>query len=140
MKQLFFLIFLFPFQLLAQNEGQTLEIKIDGLRNNKGTVYATLFNSTDGFPSDPKKAVKKAGVKVIEGNSIIFKNIPAGTYAVALLHDENDNNKMDTNFIGIPNEGYGASNDAKGTFGPPKFEDAKFDFKQAKSINIKITY
>ena len=56
-----------------------------------------------------------------------FKNIPKGVYAISLFHDENDNGTMDTNFVGIPKEAYGCSNNAKGFMGPPKWQDAKFE-------------
>ena len=69
---------------------------------------------------------------------VIFKNLPRGEYAVSFVHDENDNKKMDTNFLGIPKEDYGCSNNATGFMGPPKYEDAKFMLEENKSINIKI--
>ena len=45
-----------------------------------------------------------------------------------MIHDENDNHKLDTNWIGIPTEGYGTSRDAVGKFGPPSFKDAAFSY------------
>jgi uncharacterized protein (DUF2141 family) len=54
------------------------------------------------------------------------------------VHDENDNKKMDTNFIGIPKEDFGCSNNATGFMGPPKYEDAKFMLEENKTIDIKI--
>jgi uncharacterized protein (DUF2141 family) len=69
---------------------------------------------------------------------VIFKDIPKGEYAVSFVHDENDNKKMDTNFIGIPKEDFGCSNNATGVMGPPKYEDAKFQLTKNKTINIKI--
>ena len=67
-----------------------------------------------------------------------FEDIPEGTYAVSIFHDENDNGKMDTNFLGIPSEDYGCSNDASGFLGPPKWEDAKFQLKENTSIKITL--
>jgi uncharacterized protein (DUF2141 family) len=70
-----------------------------------------------------------------------FDKLPAGEYAVSLFHDENDNKVLDKNFIGIPKEGIGTSNDAKGSFGSSKFEDAKFAVKAGlKTITIHIIY
>ncbi len=69
---------------------------------------------------------------------VTFKNIPKGEYAVSFVHDENDNKKMDTNFFGIPKEDYGCSNNARGFMGPPKYEDAKFQLIENKTIDIKI--
>jgi uncharacterized protein (DUF2141 family) len=62
----------------------------------------------------------------------------ACTYAVSAFHDENSNGNLDTNFMGIPREGVGASNNAKGHLGPPKFEAAAFQFSGGK-LNLKIT-
>ncbi len=64
-----------------------------------------------------------------------------GTYALACFHDENGNGKLDTNWLGIPNEGMVASNHAKGRMGPPKFEDAKFAFTgPALELVLKVKY
>ena len=69
----------------------------------------------------------------------VVKNVPDGTYAVSFVHDKNSNGKMDKNFMGIPKEDYGCSNNAKGFMGPPKWEDAKFELKGAdKSITISL--
>ena len=67
-----------------------------------------------------------------------FENIPEGTYAVSIFHDENNNDKLDSNFIGIPKEDYGCSNNAKGFMGPPKWKDAKFELNSDKTITITL--
>ena len=67
-----------------------------------------------------------------------FSGIALGTYAVSVFHDENSNGKLDTNFMGIPREGVGASNDAKGHLGPPKFDAAAFRFPGGR-LEMKIT-
>jgi uncharacterized protein (DUF2141 family) len=70
-----------------------------------------------------------------------FTDIAAGDYAVSVFHDENSNGKLDRNFIGMPKEGVGASNDAKGHFGPPKFNDAQFTYSGGqKTLTIHIQY
>ncbi len=60
----------------------------------------------------------------------VFENVPPGTYGISAFHDRNDNEKLDTNLIGVPVEDYGASNNARGVFGPPKFDDARFAYKE----------
>ena len=67
-----------------------------------------------------------------------FKEIPKGEYAVAVFHDKNSNEKMDVNFLGIPKEAYGCSNNAKGFMGPPKYEDAKFLLTANRILRIEI--
>jgi uncharacterized protein (DUF2141 family) len=74
--------------------------------------------------------------------TFVFHNVPAGTYAVSSFHDENGNNKLDRNSLGVPSEGYGFSNDAQGTAGPPTFSQAQFtvDGKTDKSVEFSLNY
>ena len=68
-----------------------------------------------------------------------FENLRLGTYALSLYHDENNNGMLDTNFFGIPKEPYGFSNDARGTFGPPKYTAAQFEFiKDGQQVEIRV--
>jgi uncharacterized protein (DUF2141 family) len=59
----------------------------------------------------------------------VFNKVHAGTYGLSAFHDQNENGKLDTNFLGMPIEDYCASNNARGVFGPPSFDDAKFTFR-----------
>lgn len=141
MKYLTVLLFVFlPATLLAQH---SLSVTVKGLRNTEGNLLLSVFRSSDGFPSDDSKALYKAKIAKIPGWEVkhIFKDIPDGSYAVSVLHDENGDLKMNTNGIGIPKEGSGASNDARGSFGPPKYADAQISIKgAAKSITINMHY
>ena len=70
-----------------------------------------------------------------------FPGVKEGTYAVSVFHDENSNGKLDAKFMGMPREGVGASNNAKGHFGPPKFDAAAFRFSGGRmELKITITY
>ncbi len=72
--------------------------------------------------------------------TVSFEDIKPGTYAINVFHDENSNKKMETNFIGIPVEGYGFSNNPR-LFGPPTFNKTKFIFKEATlTLDIKMNY
>jgi uncharacterized protein (DUF2141 family) len=117
-------------------------ITISNIRSNNGKVNVSLFAKADGFPSAVEKAVAVQSVDIQQNKaSLRFDNLPFGTYAVACLHDENGNGKMDKNLVGIPKEGYGASNNAVNKFSAPKFEDAKFPFNAAVlSVNFKMHY
>ena len=126
----------------VQTKG-TITVTITGLRNTKGAVLISLYNSGENFPRDAAKyAVGKGKAAIVNGTAtIIFKNQPYGKYAIAVLHDENNNLKMDTNFFGIPKEGYGFSNNARGTFGPPSYEKAAFNLNTpGMSITLKTSY
>jgi uncharacterized protein (DUF2141 family) len=111
-----------------------MQIEITGLKNSKGSIKLSMFNTASGYPRDANKAFKviKSEIKD-KAVLIIFQNIPYGKYAIAFLHDENDNDKMDFNFLGMPKEGYGASNNATGFMGPPSFDDAAFDFNKSNT-------
>lgn len=137
-----FLISFFFFSVIfcfAQTNGN---IKIDVLRlkSNKGKVKVLLYaNSTDY----KKEKVYKELYLTITSSSAIgeFKDIPIGNYGIMVYHDENSNGKMDTNFIGMPKEGIGYSNDAAGKMGPPEFDLVKFGLsKNGIQCIIHIIY
>ena len=103
---------------------QNITVKITNLDNNKGKVFVALYDSENTFLG---KAYKSSVNPILDNScEVVFKNVPNGTYAISLFHDENDNNKMDSNFLGIPKEDYGCSNNARGFMGPPKWKDAQF--------------
>ena len=125
----------------VNGQSYTIRITVTGLHNSKGKLMAAIFNSETGFPKSSDKAFKLSVFDVTKDTSVIlFENIPKGVYAVACFHDENNNGKMDTNFLGIPSEGTAASNNAEGFLGPPKFKDAKFNVNGDVEQEIKIEY
>ena len=113
-----------------------LEVEIIGFENDKGTAMVGLYNTKESFL---RTGIKSA--KTIVKNKktyAVFTNLKSGEYAVSMYHDENANGKLDSNFMGIPKEDYGTSNDAKGFMGPPKYDDAKFTLSSDKKITIKL--
>ena len=120
----------------------TLSIRMSGFRSAAGQVMITVFRGEDGFPREPTKAWKSVVAK-ISGNtaSVDLRDVPPGEYAFSIFHDENGNNQLDTSWIGIPKEGLGTSNNAKGRMGPPKYRDAKFTMPAEGVLqNIKMMY
>jgi uncharacterized protein (DUF2141 family) len=72
---------------------------------------------------------------------VVFADLPSGVYAVSAFHDENMNEKLDKNFVGVPKEGYGASNNPKKKMGPPTFDETKFELGASdQSVEIKLMY
>ncbi|SCX81463.1 DUF2141 domain-containing protein [Flavobacterium caeni] len=135
-KAILVLVFLIGGWMQAQTI--SLEVKMTGFRTDAGNVKVGLYNNEDDFL---RKVFKNAVVDIKNGTaSVTFKDLPKGTYAVSVYHDENNNGKMDKNTFHIPTEGYGTSNDAKGFMGPPKYEDAKFAVAKNAKVNIKLNY
>ena len=125
-------------QQSTDNSGM-LTIIITGLDNNKGDVKVGLFNSVESFEGKEKKL--KGAILEIDNKRVewLLKDIPYGEYAVKAFHDEDGDDKIDTNFLGIPTESYGFSNNVMGLFGPPDFEDAKFLFN-SDEMQIEIKF
>src|SRR5450432_828154 len=143
----FFLALLLSYCSFAQEktqprQGGVIRVEISGLRNDKGLVLCALFSSPSDFPKKMDKAIAHATSVISNGHAACeFPAVAPGTYAVSVIHDENSNGKRDTNFLGIPREGVGVSNDAKGHFGPPKFDAAAFHFSGTRLVlKITITY
>jgi uncharacterized protein (DUF2141 family) len=122
--------------------GNAIKVIVVDLHGNEGQVSCALFSSVDGFPNVPAKAIKLTTAKIENRQAVCnFSGIAPGDYGVSVFHDENSNGKLDSNFIGIPKEGVGASNDAAGKFGPPKFDDARFNYPGGpKTLTIHIRY
>jgi uncharacterized protein (DUF2141 family) len=119
----------------TSNSSNTNTIKVDvvGLHSNDGEIYCALYSSADGFPDGFAKAARTATAKITNEQAVCdFPAAPPGDYAILVFHDENSNGKLDRNFMGMPKEGVGALNDAKGSFGPPKFADARFSYRAGR--------
>ncbi|MDY2588115.1 DUF2141 domain-containing protein [Winogradskyella aquimaris] len=114
-----------------------LTVKIEDADSNDGQIFVSVYNTAANFlDTSYKGAISKI---TNNGCVVTFEGLPKGTYAVSTFHDENDNGKLDTNFIGIPKEDYGCSNGAKGIImGPPKWKDAKFELQTDQTITITL--
>ena len=144
MRSLILMILIFVSLLSATNEDSTgtIIIEMTNFKNDNGKVRVSLFRSDDGFPEDYNKAVTYINQTIVDGKSrVVFEKIPYGEYAIGFLHDENLDSKLNTNWLGMPKEGIAASNNAKGRFGPPDFEDARFTLNKDTLLQvIKIEY
>jgi uncharacterized protein (DUF2141 family) len=98
-------------------------VTIDGVKSANGNVVVAIFDKASEFPRG-KRMMSKV-VPAVEGAvTVVFSDVPPGRYALSAFHDVNANGRLDTNMVGRPTEPHGASRDARGSFGPPKFEDA----------------
>jgi uncharacterized protein (DUF2141 family) len=111
-----------------------LEIEVTGIKNNEGKIMLQLLGAD-------QKVVSQLMSEISDKKSTIsVKNLNPGKYAIRYFHDENLNGKMDTNFVGMPTEGYGFSNNPVGRFGAPPFEKWLFEIKSDTKISLKPTY
>jgi uncharacterized protein (DUF2141 family) len=102
-----------------------------------------VFRGADGFPGKPEQAVEDGRSPRSPNGRVRLEltDLAPGEYAVSVVHDENGNNTLDTNWVGMPKEGIGTSNNAKGRMGPPKYRDAKFTVTAAGAVQaIDIVY
>lgn len=102
-----------------------LKITVDGLKKQQGQICFSVFARSKGFPSKKASSLRNGCIKVAENSvELNFKNLKAGNYAVAVFHDVNSDGALNRNFVGIPTEGFGFTNNPKILNGPPKFNDS----------------
>ncbi len=129
-------LFLFLSMLTAIHSGtcQNLMISISNIQSVKGNILIAVYDISQQFPGDDTFAWAIEPVTQTGSMTVSINNIPFGKYAVSVFHDENSNEILDSNFLKIPKEPYGFSNNARGRFGPPDFEDALIDFKDIQQV------
>ena len=109
----------------------SLEMEISNLESNKGPIYVRVLDQ------DENPVIVGTSPVINYSAEISFDSIFPGKYAIQFFHDENENQKMDFNLIGIPKEKFGSSNDVKPILGPPKFEKMLFEIYEDKKIVMK---
>ncbi|WMJ74192.1 DUF2141 domain-containing protein [Cytophagaceae bacterium ABcell3] len=122
------------------SEKGRIVIEVEGLRNSEGSVLVSIFKNKDYL--EEKGVVSYVVGKVKDKQCVLTsEELPYGDYAIVLIHDENDNGEMDYNFMKIPKEGVGFSNNPKLGLSKPSYEETKFnlDAKEVK-LNIKMKY
>jgi len=119
----------------------TLTIEITGIENNRGQLLVGLYNQQEGF-REIDMTFKKGVVTTLYNKSVIynFEDIPKGSYSISIFHDENSNNQLDSNFLGIPKEGYGFSNNIRHALRATSFDEAKFELISDMNMTIQIEY
>ena len=109
----------------------SLEMEINNLESNKGPIYIRILDENEN------PVIVGTSPVINYSSEISFDSIFPGKYAIQFFHDENENQKMDFNLIGIPKEKFGSSNDVKPILGPPKFEKMLFEIYEDKKIIMK---
>jgi uncharacterized protein (DUF2141 family) len=130
--------------VLTNYNNGTLEITFTSIKSSKGEVCVNLFNGSNGFPQGGKGAGLKVArcTPIVKGVAkISFANLPYGNYAVAAVHDTNGDNRLNSNFLGIPQEGFGFSNNPVVKTSPPSFSEAQFFISGSKTeIQVRMQY
>jgi uncharacterized protein (DUF2141 family) len=141
--------FLFALVLGGSAAGQDaarseLVVVVTNVQSDEGKIRCALYPSAEGFPDEHRRAMRGVVVRARTGAvRCVFRGLVHGEdYAVALIHDEDDDRQLDTNVFGVPSEGYGVSNDAEAeAFGPPTYDDARFVFRGPRMLlRIRIRY
>lgn len=119
----------------------TIVVEVTDLLNQNGLLSIGLYNRDDDTFASMTQYYKGVDLKIDSHKAThTFTNIPDGTYAIAVIHDENENNLLDKNFLGIPKEGYGFSNNIRPAFRGANFEESKFELSEDKRLSIKLGY
>jgi len=134
-KVLIIFILLFSTKIALAQEKYSLTIKLEKTDSSEGKIYVGLYNSKADFL---KTEYMSKIVSIKNGEATVMFEDLNGVYAVSAFYDANNNGKLDANFLGIPKEPTKMSNNAKGSLGPPKFEDAKFTIN--KDTIIQLTF
>lgn len=135
MRILLLLAFSFPLISFSQNK---LSIEVSGVPSSDGNIMVALYNTSDSFLKSD--LVYKAGsAHAQEGiTQVEIEDIPDGEYAIAIFHDANGNDELDTNWLGIPKEDVGFSKSRMKTFGPPSFKECSFKIASDRNSVVQI--
>ena len=120
-----------------------IRVTVNGIRSTKGRVRVELWSSEVGFPRQNEHATKTVWIDATQAArgtvTTTFDGLQPGSYAIAAMHDENNNGKLDTGAFGIPKEGWAVSNNVTSHTHPPKFQDAKIQVNapdQETTLNL----
>lgn len=132
-----------PAIVIAQSSCPGIHVRILDIRNSTGAVACALFESPVGFPTEfLQSATNVVMIKIRHTQARCdFLDIPPGTYALAVIHDENVDGKLATNWLGFPKEGYGFSNNVRAMMSAPSFDAASFRYDgQNLDMRISLNY
>ena len=122
----------------AEQSGGTVRLQVSAFRNTNGTLNCRLFSQPASFPDGDGVRTVRATIRGAEA-SCAFDNVAPGTYAVAVVHDENANGRLDKNFLGIPTEGYGVSNNRTYALSAPEWDESKFVVTANEPATMRVS-
>ena len=143
-RNIFVILFLPSLITISQTYAATAIIKVNNIEK-KGEIHLAIYDDEDVFENDngekggAAKGIIQGVIENVKPGSVTYTfELPDGTYAIGIFIDKNYNNKMDRNLFGVPKEQFGFSNNAKGNFGPPSFEDASFTVLGDMKLEINL--
>lgn len=115
----------------------TLTVNLDNIQAHLGSLMVALYQGEESYSANRNMVASSKKTVTSESHSVVFTDLAPGEYAIKVMHDENDNGTLDTNFLGIPSEGYGFSNNGS-SLGPASYDDAKFTINGDAQLTIHL--
>ncbi|MBT8293295.1 MAG: DUF2141 domain-containing protein, partial [Eudoraea sp.] len=135
MKFLFLNLLLLPLMMFSQNK---LSVDVTGVKSDNGSVLVAVYDSSDSFLDSDKMFSGGSSKAQLGSTWVIIDDLPDGEYALAIFHDEDGDDELDTNWIGIPKEPICFSIGKMKTFGPPKYSECAFKVDGNKEIRVSL--
>lgn len=127
---------------VGASQGQASEtsvaVTVTGYDRTDGRIGCALFDAPSGFPMERAVARVRWANPGSGGVECRFEDVPPGTYAVAVSHDLNANGKTDTNFLGMPTEAWGVSNNVRPRLRAPTFAEAAFEVVEGHALVVPV--
>lgn len=138
MKHILLILILTCIAQVAISQTANLKLKVRNIEEVKGQICIAIYGSEEDY-KDSENQVFGDCIPVSSSDfEYVIKNLPKGTYMISIFHDVDSDKDLTTNWIGMPKEPFGFSNDAKGKMGPPKFEDASFELNEDMETTIHL--
>jgi uncharacterized protein (DUF2141 family) len=119
--------------------GFNLKLEVYGVRNGKGVIGVLVFQSAEGWPEDTSRAFRAVSVPAHPNLTVVtVPGLPPGSYSVVVLHDENENRKLDRNWLGVPKEQWGMSRNPRAGLSAPAFRRAQFGLSGDLTLRIQL--
>ena len=123
---------------VSMEGASSVRLEVSTFRSAKGTLNCRLFQDAASFPDGDGLRTVRSGISSNHA-TCVFDDLQPGTYAVAVVHDENGNGRLDKNFLGLPTEGYGVSNNRTYAASSPKWEESRFTVTPREPLVLKVT-
>jgi uncharacterized protein (DUF2141 family) len=121
----------------------SLAVHVEGFRNSKGVIGAAVFKGKAGWPEDDAQAFARTAIPIANKSEAVltFPDVPAGRYAIVVLHDENANHRLDRNIFRVPKEGFGFANNPHVGLSAPSWQDSSVQVTcPATEVRIHLIY